>query len=102
MPRSRSWWWVVLFALPALFLKAALLGPSVASTVEGATTEALEREGLDEVRFVSVDGVNGIAGSGMRVTVQGPAVDRSLAIATVLATEEVGHVTYRSVGRGDE
>ncbi|MEM7276415.1 MAG: hypothetical protein AAF547_25305 [Actinomycetota bacterium] len=99
MRTSRNWWWVPLVAVFALVLKAGLLAPWVAAAVEDAAVSALQEEGLDQVSFVSVDGVDGPFATGMQVTLTGPAIDRSLAIAVVSATDEIDGVTYRSSDR---
>lgn len=102
MRTLRNWWWIPLVALIALFLKAALLTPWVASKVEDAAVEALRVEGLDRVSFVAIDGADGLGGDGLNVVLEGPAADRSLAISVVQATEEIDRVSYRSSDRGDE
>jgi hypothetical protein len=101
MRTVRNWWWIPLVAVFALFLKAALLTPWVAARVEDAAVEALRSEGLDRVAFVSIDGVDGLGGDGMNVVLEGPAVDRSLAISVVQATDEIDRVSYRSSDRSD-
>ena len=101
MRTESNWWWIPLVAVFALFLKAALLTPWVAARVEDAAVEALRSEGLDRVAFVSIDGVDGLGGDGMNVVLEGPAVDRSLAISVVQATDEIDRVSYRSSDRSD-
>lgn len=100
MRASTSWWWVPALAVVATMVMAALLTPLTAGRVEDAATTALEAEGLGLVEFVSVDGVDGFGTAGAAVTLQGPVGDRSVAIAAVRATDEIGRVTYLSTSPG--
>ena len=69
---------------------------SFCQMVADAAETALNAEGLDQVRFVSVEGIDGLGQDGVTVLLEGPASDRSLAISVVQATDEVNRVIYRT------